>query len=40
MIDRYKTPEIDAIFSDVAKFSRYLEIELLVVDALAKMGVA
>lgn len=40
MIDRYKTPEIEAIFSDVAKFSRYLEIELLVVDALAKMGVA
>jgi len=40
MIDRYKTPEIDAIFSDIAKFSRYLEIELLVVDALAKMGVA
>ncbi len=40
MIDRYKTREIDAIFSDVAKFSRYLEIELLVVDALAKMGVA
>ena len=40
MIDRYKTPEIDAIFSDVAKFSRFLEIELLVVDALAKMGVA
>ena len=40
MIDRYKTAEIDAIFSDVAKFSRYLEIELLVVDALAKMGVA
>ena len=39
-IDRYKTPEIDAIFSDIAKFSRYLEIELLVVDALAKMGVA
>ena len=40
MIDRYKTAEIDAIFSDVAKFSRFLEIELLVVDALAKMGVA
>jgi adenylosuccinate lyase len=40
MINRYKTPEIEAIFSDVAKFSRYLEIELLVVDALAKMGVA
>ncbi|MGA0710442.1 MAG: lyase family protein, partial [Ilumatobacteraceae bacterium] len=29
-----------SIFSDVAKFSRYLEIELLVVDALAKSGIA
>ena len=40
VIDRYKTPEINDIFSDVAKFSRYLEIELLVVDALAKLGIA
>mgnify|MGYP006268329289 FL=1 len=40
VIDRYKTPEINDIFSDVAKFSRYLEIELRVVDALAKLGIA
>lgn len=40
VIDRYSTPEMDSIFSDVAKFSRYLEIELLVVDALAKIGLA
>ena len=40
VIDRYQTAEMAAIFSDVAKFSRYLEIELLVVDALAHVGVA
>ena len=40
VIDRYKTREINDIFSDVAKFSRYLEIELRVVDALAKLGIA
>lgn len=40
VISRYTTPEMDSIFSDVAKFSRYLDIELLVVDALAKLGLA
>lgn len=40
VIDRYKTPEMESIFSDVAKFARYLEIELLVVDALAELGIA
>lgn len=40
MIGRYTTPEMDEIFSDVAKFSRYLDIELLVVDALVQLGLA
>ncbi len=40
VIDRYQTAEMRSIFSDVAKFSRYLEIELLVVDALAQSGIA
>ena len=40
VIDRYQTAEMSSIFSDVAKFSRYLEIELLVVDALAQSGIA
>lgn len=39
MIDRYSTPEMQAIFSDVGKFSRYLEIELLATDAQSSVGV-
>ena len=29
MIERYSLPEMAEIFSDVSKFRRYLEIELL-----------
>lgn len=39
MIDRYSTPEMDAIFSDAGKFSRYLEIELLATEAQSSVGV-
>ena len=39
MIDRYSTPEMQTIFSDVGKFSRYLEIELLATDAQSSIGV-
>ncbi|MEY4401713.1 MAG: adenylosuccinate lyase [Actinomycetota bacterium] len=38
MIDRYSLPEMDAIFSDVARFSRYLEIELHALDGQAIVG--
>ena len=39
MIDRYTTPEMSNIFSDVAKFSRYLEIELVALDGLSRTGI-
>ena len=39
MIERYSLPEMDAVFSDVARFTRYLEIELHAVDAQAALGV-
>lgn len=39
MIKRYSTPDIDALFSEEAKMSRWLEIELAVTDALAATGV-
>ncbi len=39
MIPRYSTPEMDAVWSDVAKFSRFLEVELLATDAHADIGV-
>ncbi|MFM9138654.1 MAG: lyase family protein, partial [Actinomycetota bacterium] len=39
MIDRYMTPEMSTIFSDVAKFSRYLEIELVALEGLSQVGV-
>lgn len=39
MIDRYSTPEMQAIFSDAGKFARYLEIELLATEAQASLGV-
>ncbi|MEN9300452.1 MAG: adenylosuccinate lyase, partial [Actinomycetota bacterium] len=38
MIDRYATPEMQAIFSDTGKFARYLEIELLATEAQASLG--
>ena len=39
MIERYTLPEMAAIFSDVARFDRYLEIELLATEAHAALGV-
>lgn len=39
MIPRYSTPEMTAIWSDVAKFSRWLEIEVLATEAHAELGV-
>lgn len=39
MIPRYQTPEMTATFSDVARFTRYLEIELLATEAHATLGV-
>lgn len=39
MIPRYQTPEMSATFSDVARFARYLEIELLATEAHAALGV-
>ena len=39
MIKRYSTPDTDALFSEEAKMSRWLEIELAVTDALAATGV-
>ena len=39
MIERYSSPEIVDIFSDVARFTRYLEIELLATEAQARRGV-
>lgn len=38
MIERYAVPEMDAIFSDVARFGRYLEIELHALDGQAAIG--
>jgi len=39
MIKRYSTQETDALFSEVDKMSRWLEIELCVVEELATEGV-
>jgi len=39
VIERYSLPEMDAIFSDVARFSRYLDIELHALDGQAAVGV-
>jgi adenylosuccinate lyase len=38
MIPRYSLPEMAALFTDEARFGRWLEIELLVTDAWAKLG--
>ena len=38
MIERYSLPEMDAIFSDAARFARYLEIELHALDGQATIG--
>jgi len=39
VIERYSSPEMAAIFSDVARFGRYLEIELLATEAQSRLGV-
>jgi adenylosuccinate lyase len=39
MIPRYSTAEMSAIFADVPRLSRWLEIELLATDAQADIGV-
>ena len=39
MIPRYTLPEMAAIFTDAARFGRYLEIELLATEAHAELGV-
>ena len=39
MIPRYSTPEMTAIWSDTAKFARWLEVELLATEAHAAVGV-
>ncbi|MCU1395732.1 MAG: purB [Ilumatobacteraceae bacterium] len=38
MIPRYSLPEMTAVFSDVERFRRWLEIELLATDAHATLG--
>ncbi len=39
MIPRYTLPEMAAVFSDTARFGRYLEIELLATEAHAAIGI-
>jgi adenylosuccinate lyase len=38
VIPRYRLPEMEAVWSDEARLANWLEIELLVVDALAELG--
>ena len=35
MIDRYSMPEMAALFTDEARFARWLEVELLATEAWA-----
>ena len=39
MIPRYSLPEMEAVFTDSARFGRWLEIELLATEAWAALGV-
>jgi adenylosuccinate lyase len=39
MIPRYTMPEMASVFSDTARFSRYLEIELLATEAHVALGI-
>ncbi len=39
MIDRYRTPEMTAVWDDRTRFSRWLEVELLATEAHAALGV-
>jgi adenylosuccinate lyase len=38
VIDRYALPEMAAVFTDEARLSRWLEVEVLAAEALAKLG--
>lgn len=38
MIPRYSRPEMAAIFSDRAKFSRWLDVEILAIEARVRLG--
>ncbi len=38
MIPRYSTAEMDAVWSDTARFARWLEVELLATEAHAELG--
>ncbi|MGA1362144.1 MAG: adenylosuccinate lyase [Ilumatobacteraceae bacterium] len=38
MIPRYSVPEVEVLFSEQSKMSRWLEVELLVVEAMAAEG--
>ena len=40
MIERYQTPEMAALFSDAGRFTTYLDVELLAVEAMEAIGVA
>ena len=40
MIERYQTPEMVAIFADSGRFGRYLDVELLAVEAMEQIGIA
>lgn len=39
MIERYTTPELSAVWDDVTRFGRWLEVELLATEAHAELGV-
>ena len=39
MIDRYSMPEMAALFTDEARFAKWLEVELLATEAWASLGV-
>ena len=39
MIPRYSLPEIAALFADEARFGAWLEVEVLAVEAWARLGV-
>ena len=38
MIDRYQTPEMAALWSDEARFARWLEVELLATEGHGELG--
>lgn len=40
MIERYSTPEMTAVWSETRKLEKWREVEVLVVEAWAKLGVA